>query len=79
MRVVVSNTAVDAALCRNNIDAGLQGIHTANYFDCVKCKEAKAALAKQAPKRTWKRRDRQKFRSESYAARALCRADFCEM
>jgi glutaredoxin len=33
---------------------GCGGNHTVNYRGCVKCKEAKAALAKQAPERARK-------------------------
>ena len=33
---------------------GCGGNYTANYHGCVKWKEASAALAKQAPKRSWK-------------------------
>jgi len=50
-RVVASITPADSLACGNSLSAVAAGNHTANYRDCVKWKEAKAAVTKQVPVR----------------------------
>jgi hypothetical protein len=56
---------------------GCRGNHTANYQGCIKWKEAKAALAKQAPKHSRKSdvTSQPAAPKAQRAGRAFCRAD----